>query len=133
MPITLDIGGEGRHAGAINLNLSRQKTVGTGRGEPIPHLLVARADAIPLADCSVERVIVERTPLGRGAMAEIARIIAPGGTVLLRHVPLPNTDRHQIARELIAGRVECTRYQIGRQWVQETRIEIPISPTVIKA
>ncbi len=65
MPITLDIGGEGRHKAAINLNRNRRKTLGAGRGEPIPQLVVGRADAIPLADKSVDYIIVERTPLSR--------------------------------------------------------------------
>ncbi len=40
------------------------KPWGPDRGEPIPRLIVARADALPLADGSVERIIVERTRLG---------------------------------------------------------------------
>lgn len=131
MPITLDIGGEGRHAEAINLNPSRHKTLGSSRGEPIPRLLVARADALPLADRSVARVIVERTPLSLQAMAEICRVIAPGGTVLLRHVPLPDADRHQAARELLAGRVERAMCQLDGQWVQETRIDVAASPAAV--
>jgi ubiquinone/menaquinone biosynthesis C-methylase UbiE len=124
MPITLDIGGEGRHPGAINLNRSRHKTLGRQRGEPIPHLVVARADAIPLADRSVDRVIVERTPLNRSALAEIARVIAPGGVIVLAHVPLPDADRHAEARRILRGCAIRSRRQLAGQWVQETRIEI---------
>ena len=60
MTIVLDIGGEGRHPGAINLNRVRHKTLGPERGHPIPQLVVGRADAIPLADHSIDRVIIER-------------------------------------------------------------------------
>jgi hypothetical protein len=125
MPITLDIGGEGRHPGAFNLNRSSRKTLGSGRGQPIPRLIVARADAIPLADQSVQRVIVERTPLSRGALREIARIAAPGGVVELVHVPLPDADRHHEALQVLSGTIERRRLQIAGQWVQETRIELP--------
>ena len=94
MTIRLDIGGEGRHPGALNLNRSRHKTLGPATGQPIPNLIVGRADVIPLADRSISQVIVERTPLSRQAIAEIARVIAPGGTIVLVHVPLADADRH---------------------------------------
>ena len=100
MPITLDIGGEGGHPGAVNLNPARYKTLGPERGRPIPRLIVGRADAIPFADKSVSQVIVERTPLSRQALAEIARVVAPGGVVFLTHVPLPAADRHALARAM---------------------------------
>jgi ubiquinone/menaquinone biosynthesis C-methylase UbiE len=125
MTITLDIGGEGRHPGALNVNLSRVKTLGTDRGGLIPNLIVARADRLPFADRSVARVIVERTPLSRQALTEIARVIAPEGTIELSHVPLPDADRHAQAVAMLPGRVERCRRQIGGQWVQETHFAIP--------
>ncbi len=108
MTITLDIGGEGRHPGALNLNLSRHKTLGAERGVTIPNLIVARADRLPLADRSVQRLIVERTPLSREALAEIARVVAPQGTIELAHVPLPNADRHCAGACYAAGRCCAT-------------------------
>ena len=99
----LDIGGEGRHPEAWNLNPSRVKTLGRGKGEPIPRLIRGRADAIPLVDGSVHQIVVERTPLTRSALREIARVIAPGGTVILRHVPLPDFDPHAVACEVLPG------------------------------
>jgi ubiquinone/menaquinone biosynthesis C-methylase UbiE len=124
MPITLDIGGEGRHAGAFNLNRSRYKTLGPERGRPIPSLVVGRADAIPLADGSVGQVIVERTPLSQAALIEIARVVAPGGVVVLTHVPLPNADRHRLARSVLKGHAQRRHFRLAGQWVLETRIEI---------
>src|SRR5688500_1469436 len=99
MTMVLDIGGEGRHPRAWNLNPSRVKTLGRHRGAPIPRLILGRADAIPLADGSVDRVYVERTPLRDAALREIARIIRPGGVVTLRHVVIPGRDRHGRARQ----------------------------------
>ncbi|MBI2824772.1 MAG: methyltransferase domain-containing protein [Planctomycetia bacterium] len=122
MTITLDIGGEGRHAKAFNLNYRRHKTLDPGRGELIPRLIVGRAEAIPLADQSVGRVIVERTPLRAAALAEIARVLAPGGRVVLVHVPLPSVDRHANARRLLGGRATLRRRRLAGQWVQETCI-----------
>lgn len=129
MPITIDIGGEGRHPGAINLNRSRYKTLGSERGEPIPRLIVAHAEALPLAAQSVNCVYVERTPLSRAALAEISRVMAPGGEVILTHVPLPDEDRHRLARKLLPGIVRQRRTQIGGQCVQETRIQFPAADT----
>lgn len=125
MTITLDIGGEGRHPGALNLNRSRYKTLGAERGSPIPNVIVARADRIPLADGSVQHVIVERTPLSRTALAEIARVVAPGGTIELAHVPLPGEDRHAQALAILPGRTQRRLRQIASQWVQETHFTVP--------
>lgn len=122
--ITLDIGGEGRRAAAINLNRSRHKTLGPNRGTVIPRLIVGRADAIPLADRSVARVVVERTPLSPAALAEIARVILPGGVVLLAHVPLEKEDRHARAIGALAGPVRRRSARLFGQTVQVTRIRI---------
>ncbi len=124
MGLFLDIGGEGRHAGAVNVNPRRHKTLGPLRGVPIPRLLVARADAIPLAGRSAMRVLVERTPLSTAALAEIARVIAPRGTIVLRHVPLAHRDRHARVRKLVGGSAFRRILRIGGQMVQETRIHV---------
>lgn len=122
--ITLDIGGEGRRATAINLNRSRLKTLGPNRGELIPRLIVGRADAIPLADHSVTRVVVERTPLSPAALAEIARVVAPGGVVVLAHVPLDHGDRHARAITALPGIVQRRSARLFGQSVQVTRIRM---------
>jgi hypothetical protein len=62
-PFILDIGGEGRHPTAWNLNPRATKTLGPDRGEPIPRLIRGRGESIPLPDRSVDVVIVEQTPL----------------------------------------------------------------------
>lgn len=117
----LDIGGEGRHPEAWNLNPSRVKTLGKAKGEPIPRLIHGRADAIPLVDGSVRQILVERTPLTRSALREIARVIAPGGTVILRHVPPPEFDPHAVAREILPGSCYQRNTLLQGASVQETR------------
>lgn len=124
MHLSIDIGGEGRHAAAVNVNTRCCKTLGPEKGEPIPRLLCARADALPLASGSVAQIIVERTPLSPAALAEIARVIAPGGTIVLRHVPLPHGDRHARAREHLGGNAVTGTLRLAGQWVQETRIRM---------
>jgi hypothetical protein len=75
-----------------------------------------------LVDQSVERIIVERTPLGAGVLREMARVIAPHGTVVLRHVPLVGTDRHRLACEILRGQTTCVLRRLGGALVQETTI-----------
>jgi ubiquinone/menaquinone biosynthesis C-methylase UbiE len=123
--ITLDIGGEGRHPGAVNLNLSRKKTLGLARGQCIPNLIVGRADRMPFADRSIAHIIVERTPLTQEALAEIARVIAPGGMIELAHVPWEHADRHGRALEMLPGESQQRRRRIAGQMVQETRFLVP--------
>jgi ubiquinone/menaquinone biosynthesis C-methylase UbiE len=118
--VVLDIGGEGRHPEAWNLNPSHVKTLGKNRGKPIPQHISGRADDIPLPDSSVDRIIVERTPLRVAALQEIARIIAPKGTIILRHVPLPNGDPHAFAKRILFGRISQRIIHLGGQVVQET-------------
>lgn len=116
----LDIGGEGRHAGALNLNPSRVKTIGTDRGSPISNWIQGRADDLPFPSQSIDLIIVERVGLTRAAVAEICRVIAPRGTVILRHFHGSGAHPHCLALEMIRGYVTARTIQIGRQTIQET-------------
>lgn len=125
---TIDIGGEGRHPGAWNLNPSRVRTVGPQSGQPIPHLIAARANGLPFVDASVPRILVERTPMPLAALKEIRRVIAPGGLVVFRHVKLPWGDRHALAKQALPGRVRTRFYRSQKQVMQETAIRIAKNP-----
>jgi len=81
----LDIGGEGRYESAINLNPRALKTLGPNKGSPIPNRIEGRAEAIPLPNDSAAVIVMERTPLRDVAIDELFRVIAPGGTIVLRH------------------------------------------------
>jgi len=120
MTITIDIGGEGSNSEAWNVNPSRVKTVGPRAGTAIPRLIQARGDALPFADGSIGQVIVERTPFPRTVAREVARVLAQGGRVTLRHVRIPGRDRHAAAKQLIAGTVSESIRQSGTQTYQET-------------
>jgi hypothetical protein len=86
------------HPDAWNLNPSFVKTIGKSKGQPIPRHLSGRADAIPLADGSVNRLIVERTPLQVAALQEIARVISSNGTIIEDEIadPRPGDIRVKI-------------------------------------
>lgn len=122
--VSLDLGGEGRHPGVWNVNPSRTITLGTKRGELIPRLICARIDALPFAARSIHQLLVERTPLSEKGLREIARVMAPDGEVVLRHVPFPGTDRHALARRILPGMSTQSVTQIDHQTVLETRIRI---------
>lgn len=120
----LDIGGEGRHPDAWNLNPSPVRTLGPNRGEPIPRHVQGRADAIPLPDHCVDRIIMERSPLTKAALREIARVVSRRGEVVLRHAVPPNFDPHLLARRVLPGRVSQRIVRIGRHVLQETRFQL---------
>ncbi len=122
--ITLDIGGEGRHPGAWNLNPRSRKTLGPQRGEPIPWLIRGRGERIPLADQSVDILIVERTPLRPATLTEILRVARPLARVVLRHANAHARDPHHLAVQMLHGAVEQRLTLIGRQTVQETVIRL---------
>jgi hypothetical protein len=120
-PFVLDIGGEGRHEDAWNLNPRALRTVGSCRGEPIPRLILGRGEAIPLPDRIVDVVIVERTPLWPAMLGEIRRVVKPAATVILRHVSAKWFDPHNRAladlRGAVARRPICLAGQHGIETV----------------
>ena len=120
----LDIGGEGRNDGAWNLNPRTHKTVGRARGEPIPRLIQGRGESIPLADQSVDVVIVERTPLRSATLAEIRRVARPTAQVILRHAQAHQRDPHVLAVQALPGAVRQGMTVIGGQSYQETVIQL---------
>ena len=124
MTLTLDIGGEGRHLDAWNLNPSATKTLGPDRGRPIRRHILGRAEAIPYPDQSVDRIIVERTPLRKAALTEIVRVIALGGSVMLRHAVPFDIDPHALAKEILPGRVTQRLVQMSGQTLQQIHIQI---------
>lgn len=118
--LVLDIGGEGRHSEAWNLNPSCVRTLGPNRGSPIPKLILGRAEAIPLRNQSVDVILVERTPLRIEAFYEIRRVIRRDGTIILRHAVPPIEEPHRTACQLLPDRVSQHRYRISGRWMQET-------------
>ena len=129
----LDIGGEGRHPQAWNLNPRRRRTLGTSRGELIARHIAGRAEAIPFADRSLELIIVEKTPLRPAALAEIRRVIHPRGTVVLRHAAMPGRDPHALAIGLFPGRVTRCWVQLAGHLVRETVFELTAEPAAQSA
>ena len=123
-PLVLDIGGEGRHPQAWNLNPRRHRTLGAGRGALISRLIQGRGENIPLRDRTVDVLIVERTPLARATLMEILRVARPAVTIILRHARAHRRDPHRLAVEVLGGLAEQRSVTLGRQTVQETTIRL---------
>lgn len=85
MIVHLDIGGEGRYAGAINVNPNALTSTTGTPGRPIPNLVAGRGEQLPFANAIADMVTVESAPIRPGAAEEIARVLKPGGLVRLQH------------------------------------------------
>jgi hypothetical protein len=119
-PVVLDIGGEGRYPTAWNLNPRALATLGAGRGRPIPRLIRGRGESIPLADNSVDVLIVERTPLTTALLLEMRRVAKPSAIAILRHAVSPLGDPHRRALAVLKGTGRQRMTRIGRQAVRQT-------------
>ena len=117
----LDVGGEGRHANAWNLNPRSLKTLGSDKGVAIPRCILGRAECIPLPDRSVQQIIMERAPLRRAAVFELVRVIVPGGTIILRHHTDSGRNPHLMAQHLIDADFSVQQIKIGCQELQQSR------------
>ncbi len=116
----LDVGGEGRHENAWNLNPRSLKTLGLDKGDAIPRHIPGRAECIPLPDGSVQQIIMERAPLRRAAVLELVRVLTPGGTIILRHHAGNGRNPHVIAQELIDADFSVQQITIDCQQLQQT-------------
>jgi hypothetical protein len=122
--LVLDIGGEGRHPEAWNLNLHATRTCGPDRGSPIPRLIQARGELIPLVDGCVDVLIAERTPLRRATLAEMLRIAQPHAIIILRHICPHRLDPHRFAVGVFPGTVTQRKLPLGDRVLQETLIRL---------
>lgn len=125
-PFILDIGGEGRHDAAWNLNPRTLRTIGPKRGQPIPRLIRGRGENIPLPCNSVDQVIVERTPLRTETLHEIRRVAKFGALIILRHAPVSWFDPHRFVEALLPGKARRRLTQIEEQILQETMIVLAL-------
>lgn len=123
-PCVIDIGGEGRHSAAWNVNPRRYRTCGPTHGEPIPRWILGRADALPLPDHVVDLILVERTPLTRTSMDEIRRVVKLDGTIVLRHARPFGMDPHRVVKTVFTGRFIERECAVGTSHCQELVIQL---------
>jgi len=107
----VDIFGEGYFKGAVNIGMA-ERTSTTGISDSrVPNLIYRRfsskdANALPIADHTADLVTSENGPIGYPGIAdEIARILAPGGTVILYN-PASEEAAHDRVAKAVGGTVK---------------------------
>ncbi len=126
-PVHIDIGGEGRYPGAVNVNPSPvTSTTGTA-GRPIPNRVAGTGEKLPQANQSADLITVENTPISLGAAGEIARVIKPGGEIRL----VGPADYAQVAHQRVikalppGATVTQTTVGTGETAITTTVIKLP--------
>lgn len=122
--LVLDIGGEGRHPEALDLNPSAIRTVGEARGEPIPNLILGRGEAHPSARQFRRRGACERAPLLKRTLLEILRITKHSGKIRLQHARPAWSDPHDLALAILPGNVVQRATHEGNYVVQDTEMHL---------
>lgn len=124
----IDLFGEGFHRNAINIGMAlRSETTAPGSRVPTPiyrrfSSKDVKANGIPIADHVADVVTAESGPINfPGVIEEIARIIAPGGTIIVVG-PKLYEEFHDRLATLTGGRT--TKRASGSGGV-ETRIVVP--------
>ena len=107
----VDIFGEGYFKGAINIGNAERTTTTGIQGSRVPNLIYRsfsskNANALPIADHTADLITSENGPIGYPGIAEeIARIIAPGGTIVLYN-PISQEDAHDKVAKATGGTVQ---------------------------
>lgn len=102
--------------------MPRTTTTG-GPSRPIPNLIKASGERLPFADRSVDIVSLENAPIRSQTVAEIARVIKPGGDIRLVG---PNVAEVQTAHQDIANAVGGRIYQTVVGETLYTNIIVPV-------
>lgn len=118
--VSVDIGGEGKSVGAINVNIMPKSTPGLGEGalaneHPIPRLLVreGREAKLPFGDGTIKTIIVQSTPISNNTADEIARVICVGGKIILHNPDDPdNKSAHDAVISRLKSRGNATQRMI---------------------
>ena len=104
----VDIFGEGRYPGAINVGGAKRTS--NMQSARVPHSIFrwfgadAAKNKLPFEDHSVDLVTSENGPIdSRGLLDEIARIIAPGGTIVLFN---PFREGNEKWHDLLAKKIK---------------------------
>ncbi|MBN9561712.1 MAG: DUF4157 domain-containing protein [Alphaproteobacteria bacterium] len=130
----IDIFGEGFFPGAINIGDAMRKTTTGVHGTPVPNLIYrhfsgkdAAANKLPFADHVADLITSENGPLMLPGLAEeIARVIAPGGTIVLYN-PESQEQYHDRIFKLTGGTIDKTR----RGSTLESVIVVPSDTTTV--
>ncbi|MBD0372210.1 MAG: DUF4157 domain-containing protein [Pyrinomonadaceae bacterium] len=123
----IDIFGEGFFPGAINIGMATRTSTTGVSGSRVPNLIYrkfsgSKANQIPIASHTADLITSENGPIGFPGLAdEIARIIAPGGTIILYN-PVSEEDAHDEVAKKVGGKVTKTT----RDDILQTTIVAPM-------
>jgi hypothetical protein len=124
----VDIFGEGYYKDAINIGMAERVSANSGiSGSRVPNLIYRRfsdiTNVLPIADHTADLVTSESGPIGLPGLAEeIARIIAPGGTIVLFN-PVSEEASHDKVAKATGGTIKKEYKSRGRGI--ETTIVVP--------
>lgn len=123
----LDIGGEARYPGAINVNPNTTTSTTGTAGRPIPDLVQATGERLPFANQSASLITIENTPISQATGSQVARVIRPGGEIRL----VSPADYAQVAHQRViqafpsGATVTQTTVGTGEAAVTTTIIRVP--------
>ena len=120
----IDLFGEGRYPGAINIGDTPRKTTTGVSGSRVPNLIYRhfsnKDPHVPIADHVADLVTSENGPVRMPGLAEeIARIIAPGGIIILYN-PISEERYHDDVAKAVGGTVKKDYSDDGVKTVQTT-------------
>lgn len=99
----VDIFGEGYFKGAINIGMAERTSTTGINNSRVPNLIYrsfsAKDATLPIADHAADLVTSENGPIRiKGLAEEIARIIAPGGTIVLNNPASEEASHDKVAK-----------------------------------
>ncbi|RFC40251.1 MAG: protein of unknown function (DUF4157) [Candidatus Nitrotoga sp. CP45] len=99
----IDIFGEGYFKGAVNIGRAERTSTTGINNSRVPNLIYrsfsAKDTTLPIADRAADLVTSENGPIGIPGLAEeIARIIAPGGTIVLKNPVSEEAHQDKVAK-----------------------------------
>jgi len=121
----VNIGGEsdgelGTH-GAINVNIVNLHG-GSAYGEPIPSLYLREGNdaRLPFANGCVQTLLSKSTPINAPTAKEIARIVAPGGKIILSGPDTPATQgMHKLVIDAVGSRGSVSQTSTPYQGMED--------------
>ncbi|CAH1388056.1 eCIS core domain-containing protein [Candidatus Nitrotoga sp. M5] len=120
----VDLFGEGYFKGAINIGMAERTSTTGIHNSRVPNLIYRRFSSkdarLPIADHAADLVTSENGPIRiQGLAEEIARIIAPGGTIVLIN-PISEESYHDKVAKATGGTVKKVHTTNGVETVQTT-------------
>lgn len=119
--ITIDVGGEGRYVGAINLNPMNTTSTTGAPNRPIPNHVEGIGEKMPFRSKVADKIIIEGAPIRPNTPQEIARVVKSGGVIQLLHPSAYATKAHKEVIDATGG----THTQSTKDGLTTTIITVP--------